>query len=103
MGEKVFNKCKSCHALRERAAHKIGPHLNGIFDKVAGQQPGLKKYSKSILLAGKNGLKWNNENLTDFLINPKKKVRSTKMVCTGLNKHDDIEAVIHYIRSAGTK
>ena len=42
-GKKVFNKCKSCHALGETAKHKIGPHLNGIFENVAGQQPGYKK------------------------------------------------------------
>ena len=99
-GERVFNKCKSCHALGESAKHKIGPHLNGIFGKAAGQQPGFKKYSKSILLAGENGLIWDNRNLTDFLISPKKKVRGTKMIFSGLKKPEDIEAVIYYIRSA---
>ena len=99
-GEKVFNKCKSCHAMGASAKHKIGPHLNGIFGKVAGQQTGFKKYSKSILSAGENGLIWDNKNLTEFLISPKKKVRGTKMIFSGLKKPEDIEAVIYYIRSA---
>ena len=98
-GEKVFNKCKSCHALGESAKHKIGPHLNGIFGEAAGQQTGFKRYSKSILLAGENGLIWDNSNLTEFLISPKKKVRGTKIIFSGLKKPEDIEAVIYYIRS----
>ena len=29
-GEKVFRKCKACHAVGEGAENKVGPQLNGI-------------------------------------------------------------------------
>ena len=34
-GEKVFNKCKSCHAVGEGASNKVGPALNGIVGAAA--------------------------------------------------------------------
>ena len=100
-GKKVFNRCKSCHAIGDKAKHRIGPHLNGIFNKLAGQQKGFKKYSKSMKDAGIAGLKWNTGNLQEFLKSPKKKIKKTKMAFVGLKKKADIEAVIAYMRSAG--
>jgi len=74
--------------------------LNDIFGEAAGRQTEFKKYSKSILLAGENGLMWDNRNLNDFLISPRKKARGTKMIFSDLKKTEDIEAVIYYIRPA---
>lgn len=36
LGEKVFGKCKACHAVGEGAKNKVGPELNGIVGRPAG-------------------------------------------------------------------
>ena len=36
-GEKVFKKCKACHAVGDGAKNKVGPMLNGIVGATAGQ------------------------------------------------------------------
>jgi cytochrome c2 len=35
-GQKVFNKCKACHAVGEGAKNRVGPHLNELFGRTAG-------------------------------------------------------------------
>ena len=35
-GEKVFNKCKACHAVGEGAKNKSGPVLNNLMGRAAG-------------------------------------------------------------------
>ncbi len=47
-GKKVFNKCKACHMVGEKAKNKSGPELNELFDRQAGAKDGFK-YSKSML------------------------------------------------------
>ena len=47
-GEKVFKKCKACHAVGDKAKNKVGPILNGIVDAPAGQVEGFK-YSDALM------------------------------------------------------
>ncbi|MEP3114559.1 c-type cytochrome [Nisaea sp.] len=98
-GEKVFKKCKACHAVGDKAKHKIGPHLNGIFGRAAGTAEGFKKYSKSMKTAGADGLVWDEEALAAFLAKPKAMIKRTKMAFAGLKKEDDLTAVIAYLKA----
>lgn len=74
-GEKVFKKCVSCHKIGDGAANSVGPVLNNIVDRAAGSYEGYK-YSKSMLAAGETGLVWTEENLINYLKDPKKFLRS---------------------------
>jgi len=98
-GEKVFKKCKACHAVGDKAKHKIGPHLNGIFGRAAGTAEGFKKYSKNMKAAGADGLVWDEETLATFLAKPKSMIKRTKMAFAGLKKEDDLTAVIAYLKA----
>ena len=60
-GEKVFKKCSACHAVGDKAKHKIGPHLNGLFGRIAGTAEGFRKYSKDMQKAGADGLVWDEK------------------------------------------
>ena len=40
-GEKVFRKCKACHAAEE-AKNKVGPHLVGVIGRQAASVEGYK-------------------------------------------------------------
>jgi cytochrome c len=95
-GEKVFKKCKACHAVGEGAKNKVGPILNGIIDSEAGANPDYK-YSKGLVAAAADGLVWDTENLTAFLIKPKTFVKGTKMSFPGLKKEADIENILAYL------
>ena len=97
-GEKVFKKCKACHAIGDKAKHKIGPHLNGLFGRIAGTADGFRKYSKDMQKAGADGLVWNEETLTAFLAKPRSMIKRTRMAFAGLKKEDDLKAVIAYMK-----
>ncbi|WP_171177136.1 cytochrome c family protein [Ruegeria sp. HKCCD8929] len=95
-GEKVFRKCKACHAVGEDAKNKVGPQLNGIIGAPAGQVEGFK-YSSALIEAAEGGLVWDEASLTEFLAKPKDFMKGTKMSFAGLKKESDQADVIAYL------
>ena len=93
-GEAVFKKCMACHAIGEGAAVKVGPPLNGIVGRKAGSWP---NYSYSEANKG-SGITWDEATLREYLKDPRAKVPGTKMAFAGLNKPDDIENIIAYLK-----
>jgi cytochrome c len=94
-GERVFAQCKACHQIGENAKNSIGPVLNGIVGRPAGQAANYN-YSD----ANKNsGLTWDEATLTVYLANPREKVPGTKMTFAGLKKEADIANVIAYLKT----
>lgn len=97
-GEKVFKKCKACHAVGDGAKNKVGPMLNGIVGATAGSVEGYK-YSKALKAKQAEGLVWTEETLDGFLTKPKKYLPGTKMSYGGLKKAEDREHLIDYLAS----
>jgi len=95
-GEKVFKKCKACHAVGADAKSKTGPVLNGIVDRAAGTIEGFK-YSDPLMAAADGGLVWDAESLGAFLAKPKDFMPGTKMSFVGLRKDSDRENIIAYL------
>ena len=95
-GEKVFKKCKACHAVGDGAKNKVGPALNGIIGATAGEIEGFK-YSDAMKEKGAEGMVWDEETLAAFLVKPKDVVPGTKMTFPGLKKEDDVANVIAYL------
>ena len=93
-GKKVYRKCKACHTIAQGAKHRVGPNLYKIIDKKAGTAEGYR-YSKAM----KNSeLIWSVENLSLYLVNPRKFIKGTKMAFAGLKKESDITNLIFYIK-----
>ncbi len=97
-GKKIFNKCKACHALAD-GKHKNGPSLNRVVGKKAGSSSGFKRY---------RGLKgaewfWTDENLDQFLENPRKFVKNKSnkrsLMILRLKKKRDRDDIIAYLKS----
>lgn len=100
-GERVFKKCKACHAVGEGAKTKTGPILNGIIGRAAGAEEDYK-YSKALMEAAEGGLVWTPESLSAFLEKPKAYMKGTKMSFSGLRKPADRENVIAYLDGFST-
>ncbi|MEV8467508.1 cytochrome c family protein [Fluviibacterium sp. DFM31] len=97
-GEKVFKKCKACHAVGADAKNKVGPQLNGIVGNAAGQVEGFK-YSDNLLELAAEGLTWDEPTLTIYLAKPKDLIPKTKMSFAGLRKDEEIQNVIAYLQT----
>ncbi len=95
-GEKVFRKCKACHAVGDGAKNKVGPMLNGIVDAAAGANADFK-YSDALKAMAADGLVWDEASLTAYLTKPKDFMDGTKMSFPGLRKEADIDNVIAYL------
>jgi cytochrome c len=96
-GEKVFAKCKACHAVPSDDKNRVGPSLKGIVGRTAGTHEGFK-YSPAMVEAGKGGLVWDDAKLTEYLRDPKDTVKGNKMAFPGLKKDDDLANVIAYLK-----
>lgn len=94
-GEKVFRKCKACHAL-EAGKKKIGPSLNGIFGRKAGTTEGFK-FSKAMTASG---VVWDETTLDQYLANPKKFIPKNRMAFPGVKKEDQRADLIAYLKGA---
>ncbi|MDP5217043.1 cytochrome c family protein [Ruegeria sp. 2205SS24-7] len=95
-GEKVFRKCKACHAVGEGAENKVGPVLNGIVGRQVGTIDGFK-YSDTLIAMSEEGVVWSPEELDAFLIKPRDYAKGTKMSFAGLRKEDERVNVIAYL------
>jgi cytochrome c len=91
-GEKVFGKCKSCHAVDGK--NKTGPHLNGVVDRMHGSVEGFA-YSDAML--AKKDEPWTTEAIYSFIKNPKEYLPGTKMGFAGLPKPEDRANVVAYL------
>ena len=94
-GEKVFKKCKACHAL-EAGKKKIGPSLAGMFGRTAGTVEGFK-YSSAMK---DSGVVWDEQTVDEFLAKPKTFIPKTKMSFPGLKKEQDRADIIAYLKEA---
>lgn len=77
-GEKVFNKCQTCHVVANEAgeilagkAGKTGPNLYGMPGRVAGTYPDFK-YGESIVALGATGFTWNEADFVTYVADPGK-------------------------------
>lgn len=99
-GEKVFRKCKACHAVGEGAKNKVGPQLNGLLGRTMGIAEGFA-YSNVFKTAMEEGRVWDEDALSAFLAKPKSYMKGTKMAFSGLKKETDLAAINAYLKSFG--
>ncbi len=95
-GKRVYNACKACHELtRER--NRVGPHLVQIINRPVAAVENFR-YSKALREKGEEGMVWSEENLAQWLRNPRKFIPGNRMAFRGLRKDEDIRNVIAYMR-----
>ena len=93
-GEKVFKKCKACHAVAD-GDNKTGPHLWGVVNRGINTVDGFG-YSGAL----PDGQAWTATNLYEFLAAPKKWAPGTSMGFNGLKKSEDRVNLIAWLNEA---
>lgn len=95
-GRRVFARCRSCHVLDE-GVNRVGPSLYGIIGREAGTVEGFR-YSEANQTSG---VTWTEQNLFDYLENPREYIPGTIMAFPGLRDAQDRADVIAYIKANG--
>lgn len=93
-GERVFNKCKACHAL-EAGKNGTGPSLFGVVNADIGH---VGDFAYSDALMGLDGV-WDYAALNGFLTKPSAYAPGTKMGFSGLGKIEDRANLIAYLET----
>ena len=111
-GEKVFNKCQTCHVITNDAgetlagkAGKTGPNLYGLPGRVAGTYPEFK-YGDGILALGATGFTWNEADFVAYVADPGKFLKektgdkaARSLMSFKLPKEDEAKNVWAFIAS----
>lgn len=98
-GERLYAKlCASCHMVGQEVRHRVGPHLNNIFDRRAGSMEDYTRYSKGLLREGNDGLFWDLRTLDAYIENPKALVSDTRMAFRGIKDPQERADVLAYLR-----
>ena len=93
-GQRVYNQCRPCHQVGEKARHTVGPTLNGLFGRKAGTVDGYN-FSRA---NRDSGVVWDEDNFRTYIRNPRQAMPGTKMAYAGLRRDDQIEDLIAYLR-----
>ena len=94
-GQKVFNKCKTCHEV-DQLKNKVGPELVGIFGRKAGSAPDFK-YSDAMK---NSGITWNEQTLAQYVKDPKGFIPGNKMAFPGLKSDQEVDDLLAYLKQA---
>lgn len=92
-GRRQFAKCRACHLIDAEGGHRVGPNLNGIFQRKSGVAEGFK-YSDALAEAD---FDWTPEQLDQWLANPKQFLPGNRMVFAGIAKQEQRENLIAYL------
>lgn len=94
-GERIFNQCRACHQVGDKAKNAVGPTLNGLFNRKAGTVEGYA-YSS----ANKNsGLVWDEATFRTYIRDPRTAIPGTKMVFPGIKDDRRITDLIAYLHT----
>ena len=75
-------RCASCHNLA--AEHNVGPYLNGVIGRRAGDVPG---FNASAALTALEFI-WTQENLAEYIANPAQFAPGTAMTGLGISEEE---------------
>ncbi len=101
-GAGIFKRfCKQCH-VPIPGDPLAAPKLNGIIDRPVADAPDYR-YSKAFRAKRDEGLIWTEQNLRDFLRDPRGYIPGSIMVFNGVKRASHRDDLIAYLRSLPTE
>jgi len=97
-GQKIFNRCRACHAIGSGARSKVGPALNGIVGRKAGAAAGFN-YSDAMNQAAAKGLVWTESNLAQYLDSPDTFLPNGVMAFAGIKNEAELKDLIAFLKT----
>ena len=94
-GAAAAKKCQACHTFAKGEPNRVGPNLWGIVGDHKGEGRG---FNFSAAMKAKGGT-WTDEDLNQFLTNPKGFVPGTAMGFAGIPKDGERADVIDYLHT----
>lgn len=95
-GAKIIKRCTSCHTFDKGGKNGVGPNNYGVVGAPLAHKSDFN-YSEAFL--AKKGQTWTEQNLSDFLANPKAFAPGNKMAFAGLKKPEDRANLIKYLET----
>ncbi|MDO9640486.1 MAG: c-type cytochrome [Pseudotabrizicola sp.] len=78
-GERVFNKCQTCHVIADAEGTvlggrnaKTGPNLYGLPGRAAGSQADFNGYGPDLVALGTSGFTWDEASFVEYVADPAK-------------------------------
>jgi cytochrome c len=99
-GERVFQRCFTCHSVVAGEDRLPGQNLRGVVGRRAGRRPGFR-FSPALVEAGARGLVWTRGTLDAYLADPERFLPGTEMGMPGLREVVDRRDVIDYLEKSG--
>lgn len=98
-GQRVFQRCYSCHSVDPAEVNLQGPNLAGLIGRRAGTLPGFE-YSEAMRAAGRDGLVWSEETLERYVVDPQAMIPGTAMGPVRIATPADRADLIAYLKNA---
>ena len=94
-GQAAVKVCQTCHTFEKNGPNRVGPNLYGIVGDHKGEGRG---FNFSAALKAKGGT-WTDDDLNQFIANPKGFVPGTAMGFAGIHKDSQRADVIAYLHT----
>lgn len=99
-GEKVYQRCLSCHSITEKVNKDKngGPYLQGVVGRPVASVEGFA-YSDAMKAFGATGAVWDETTLDTYLKGPSDLVKGNKMLAPPVRRETERADVIAYLKA----